>query len=439
MLPRLEIVRRARPVDLVAPIARALDADGDVSAAPLPQPAPYVAVEAEPDGDRGSVALHSALHSGAHSVEAWYERGRIGLRVGGRELTSRRYAAAPAPRDRLALTLTGTLVTALSRGPGGWTAHARARLTAPTTDEGWCAALSVTTRGAARVRAGGFGQVGLRDLRWVSEASGDPIRLPDGRLALTATHAGLGGFTSGHAGVWALDPASLHLEHLADLYFRRPDRPGVYGDHAVHLVRDGARWLVAASTWGDFDRKPGRLRVTLAETERDLLAGRHVLDARELPIPTGPSRSVGVWDPHLVRIDGVWHVGFVSAKRFFDFHPGLATGPTLDELTFRASAPDRRATEGTTLLRVDETWRVLASDGRDGRRNQRERFGVFDLDLAEIGALDAPYPTNIPWPTLTRLPDGSWLMATFNGRRWGGELPEYGTHGDVVFLRARST
>ena len=54
--------------------------------------------------------------------------------------------------------------------------------------------------------------------------------------------------------------------------------------------------------------------------------------------------------------------------------------------------------------------------------------------------MDAPYPTNIPWPTL--VPDGdSWLLVGFNGRSYGGPLPGYGTHGDLVFLRpaARST
>ena len=59
---------------------------------------------------------------------------------------------------------------------------------------------------------------------------------------------------------------------------------------------------------------------------------------------------------------------------------------------------------------------------------------MFDLDLRETGAIDAPYPTNIPWPTL--VPDGdSWLMVAFNARAYGGPLPGYGTHGDLVFLR----
>ena len=117
----------------------------------------------------------------------------------------------------------------------------------------------------------------------------------------------------------------------------------------------------------------------------------------------------------------------------------VAVGPTLDDLSFRAAAPDRIATEGSTLVRLEEGMRLLASDGRDGRRGQREGFPVFDLDLRQVGTLDAPYPSNLPWPTVTQLADGSWLMVTFNGSRWGGGLLDYGTHGQVVFLRAAAT
>jgi hypothetical protein len=243
-------------------------------------------------------------------------------------------------------------------------------------------------------------------------------------------------FDTAHTSVWSLDPATLELSHRSDLFFRRPDRPGAYGDHATHLLRDGDRWLVATSTWGDFDRRrPGAtLSVTLAESTDDLLTGRHLLDTRVLVLPTTGLKSVGVWDPHLVRTDDGWLVGFVSAPRFFRFHPALAAGPSLDALSLRSAATDRIATEGTTLMQLDGTWRVLASDGRDGRRGQRRGYPVFDLDLREVGSLDAPYPTNIPWPTLVPVGD-SWLLVGFNGRPYGGPLPGYGTHGDVVFAR----
>ena len=159
-----------------------------------------------------------------------------------------------------------------------------------------------------------------------------------------------------------------------------------------------------------------------------------MLDTTELPLPTDGFTSVAVWDPHLVREGDRWLVGFVSASRFFRFHPALAAGPSLDDLALVAAAPDRRATEGTTLLRVDDELLVLASDGRDGRRGERARFPVFGTDLVERGALDAPYPTNLPWPTLARV-DGRWLMVAFNGMPSGGRLLGYGTHGDVVIMR----
>jgi hypothetical protein len=177
------------------------------------------------------------------------------------------------------------------------------------------------------------------------------------------------------------------------------------------------------------------LRVTLAETDADLLRGTHVLDTRELPLPTDGLDSIATWDPHLVRRDGEWLVGFVSARRFFDFHPALASGASLDDLRLRGAATDRTATEGTTLVEVDGRLVVLASDGRDSSRDKRARFPVFDLEMADVGLLDAPYPTNLPWPSLAHV-DGSWLMATFNGRTAGGKLLGYGTHGDLVVMRS---
>jgi hypothetical protein len=75
----------------------------------------------------------------------------------------------------------------------------------------------------------------------------------------------------------------------------------------------------------------------------------------------------------------------------------------------------------------------VASDGRQGPRARRAQFPVFDLDLREIGRLDATYPTNIPWPTLLESPQG-WTMLTFDGTRAGGELVGYGSHGDLVVM-----
>ena len=85
-----------------------------------------------------------------------------------------------------------------------------------------------------------------------------------------------------------------------------------------------------------------------------------------------------------------------------DARPRCRCGPPLTS---------RRATEGTTLVRWDERWRVLASDGRDNPRRHRAAVPRARPRPAPDGApLDAPYPTNIPWPTLAPLPDGDWLL-----------------------------
>jgi hypothetical protein len=436
-LPRFAPLARLRPIAL---LAAPVQTTGD---GPCPQPAPSAALVAE--GLAGPVTLWWS--SGGDRLAASYADGLVTLEVtaGGRTSThrSRRHGRAGSA-DGLALTLTGTHLTALTRAEGVWTARGRIDLSdrVDTRDESWLAGLAVGHAGGVeRLEAGGFGQLGLRDLRVVSHADGSPYLL-DGRALLSATSAGPGFFDTAHTSVWSLDPDTLALEHRSDLFFRRPDRPGVYGDHATHLVRDAspgsgrATWLVATSTWGDFDanRRGASVGVTLARTDADLLTGRHVLDTEPLALPTDGFGSVGVWDPHLVRTEDEWLVGYVSARRFFRFHPVLAAGPSLDRLTVRGVDTRRRATEGTTLARLGGAWRVLASDGKDGRRGQRERYPVFDLAMRELGTITAPYPTNIPWPTLLPIGD-RLLLVGFDGTRAGGGLVGYGTHGDVVIAQ----
>ena len=410
----------------------------------MPAVAPYVAAMV----DIGGSATEVALHLGGLRLAAVWRDEEVSLAVDDRPVRSRRFARGRTP-SRLGISLTGTHLTAWADESGAWVARARYDLAdhLDTRDESVLGGLEIELPTGGGV-AGGFGQLGLRDVRVVSDADGGPIS-EGGGLWLTATSAGPGFFDTAHTSVWhleGLDPArasEVSLTHSADLFFRRPDRLGVFGDHATHLVRHAGSWLVATSTWGDFEepatragrRRDSGLRVTLAESGDDLLHGTHVLDTRELPLPTDGFTSIATWDPHLVLRDGRWLVGFVSAKRFFDFHPVLAAGPSLDDLTLVGAATDRRATEGTTLVDVDGQLVVMASDGRDGRRGQRARFSVLDTELTETGVLDAPYPTNLPWPTLARVDDG-WLMATFNGRPAGGKLLGYGTHGDLVVMRS---
>ena len=368
------------------------------------------------------------LASGDVTLTATYDE-RVALHVstGGRTTThrSRRSGRPEAAVEAVALALTGPQVTAFTQEAGEWVARARYDLTDrhDVHDEDWLGGL--TTSGD---ETGLFGQLGLRDLRVVSDADGSPY-VRDGRVLLTATSAGPGGFPTGHCSVWSLDPDTLELEHRADLFQRRAPG-GVYGDHAAHLLRDGDRWLLAASTWGDFDRHHRPVSVTLAESTADLTRGVHVVDARPLALPTEGFRSVGVWDPHLVRTDDGWLLGYVSARKYFSFHPALAAGPTLDTMTLRAVATDHRQTEGTTIARLDGQLRVLASDKR------RQSYPVLDLDLRDVGTIDAAYPTNIPWPTLVAL-EGQSLLIGFDGAAYGGRLVGYGSHGEVVIQRGR--
>ncbi|MGZ4452280.1 MAG: hypothetical protein ACXVD1_04940 [Nocardioides sp.] len=450
VLPRFENAARIRPVALIQHVQ--VRAGGARSATPCPRSAPYASAVATGVGDR----LVLSWRSGADVLEAEYADGRVRLHVtaGGRTTThaSRRRRRLPRPADAVALTLTGTHLTVLARsGDEPWEARGRVDVSEliDTRDAAWLAELSVAHEGTVEaLEAGSFGQLGLRDLRLTTHADGTPYRSDDGRAVLTATSAGPGFFDTAHTSVWALDTEALELEHLSDLYFRRAQQAGVFGDHATHLVRDGDGWLVATSTWGAFEVRPSDaereragVSVTIARTDADLLRGEHVLDTEPLILPTSGFTSVGVWDPHLLRTGDGWLVGYVSARRFFRFHPVVASGPALDRLEVRGVDPQRRSTEGTTLARLGGEWLVLASDGRDGRRGQRERYPVFDLSMREIGALDAPYPTNIPWPTLvpvTTDPDSELLMVGFDGSPWGGSLLGYGTHGDVVIARSVS-
>lgn len=396
-----ERIARRRPVDLVVPGSSLAEVVAPYAAAVGPSPV--------------------ALASGSDVIVGRYDGSAAWLEVttGGRTTRhrSRRHARVDGARE-VGVTLTGVHATVFTRGPGPWIARGRVDLRdrVDTRSPAWLAGLASDAPIAGR-----FGQLGLRDIRLVAG-------VPD-RVVLSATSAGPGFFDTAHTSLWELDPGTLALTHLSDLFFRRPDRPGVYGDHAVHVLRDGAGWLVATSTWGDFDRRAPAVGVTLARTGADLLSGVHLLDTEPLPLPVDGLRSVGVWDPHLIRTESGWLVGFVSATRFFRFHPVLAGGPALDRLSLLGAAADLTQTEGTTLAHLDGSWLVLASDGR------ARRYPVFDLTMNPIGELRAPYPSNIPWPTLVPVGD-DWLLVGFNGRRSGGDLPGYGTHGDVVIARA---
>lgn len=430
MIPPLVATHRFRPVALV----REERSSGFR--------APFAAVEATPSAV-GTATL--SLVSGQARLSCVYdaERGRVHLEVvdgRGRATLhrSRRHGRLVEPPTAVALTLTGRWLTAWSRsGEEDWTARTRVRVTdrVEVRDPAFLRELTVAAPvGVTAWRGGTFGQLGLRDLHLVTHADGSAY-VRDGRHWVTATHAGPGFADTAHTGVWSWLPGTDDLRPEGLLWWERGGL--VHGDHAVHVVRDDetGRWLVLASTWGDFDRT--RVAITMAATGDDVLTGEHVLTGCEVALPPPPGPHVAEWDPHLTRIDGSWHLAWVAARKFFDFRPALARAASLDgpwELV--GVADDRTATEGCVIVDTDAGWRLLASDGPEGPRRFRRRYPAYDLTMRETGEVDAPYGTNIPWPNVVRT-DAGWSMLTFDGTEYGGRLPGYGTHGDVIVLTER--
>ncbi len=286
------------------------------------------------------------------------------------------------------------------------------------------------TTGLTAVRAGLFGMAGVRDQHLVQHADGRPY-VKDGKAYLTGTCAGLGFFQQAHWGVFTLDlQQPTRLELVAQLFSRRGGM--VLGDHAGQVVRspEDDAWIVATSSWGDFDFDGVHVRHTV--TSDDVLSGVHLLATEPTPLPTTDSS----WDPGLTRIDGRWHVSFVESpsQQPFDFHPALAAGPAradwTEKLEMVGARTELHQCEGPVLARVDGEWWFLASDGH------HRHYPVFDLDVRRVGRLDAPYGTNIPHPQLVPLEDGSFLVVTFDGTQYAERVMGYGGHGDVLIMRS---
>ncbi len=405
--------------------------------------APFAAVEVEVERQAGTVVAGLSASDGDHVVATHGATDRtaaIEVRSAGRSRVVRRCRIDLREPFTFGFALCENQVTVLARPAGGvWRpllterrkVAARLDLRRPETLERygytWGARNGSATLG--EVRAGLFGMSGLRDPHVVQHADGRPL-VHDGKAYLTWTCAGLGSFRQAHWGVFTLDLADPSgLEQVAQLYTRRDGL--LLGDHAGQLVRDGDRWLVATSSWGDFDGGSG-VHVRHLGTRADLLSGVHVLDTEPVDLPT----AYDAWDPGFTRVDGRWFVGFVASpsQRPFDFHPALASTTAQSPwagLTPVGAADGLHQCEGPVIARVGEQWWLLASDGaaRD--------YPVFDLSMQRVGRLDAPYPSNIPHPQLLRRDDGSWLMVTFDGTQHAARTMGYGGHGDVLVMEDR--
>ena len=413
--------------------------------APAQAVAPFLAIEVDVRRSDEVVYAGVAGRDGQTEIVAAWDpvRGRLRLEVvagGTREVVrTRRLRLGESGVLRLALVLCENRATVLvSHGEGGaWTpvmsdrAAIRARLDLrdpallAELDFVWGARAGSVSLGP--VRAGVFGMIGLRDPHLVQHADGSAYEV-DGRQFMTWTCAGAGSFRQAHMGIFSFDPAVPDdLRAEGHLFFRRGGQ--VLGDHAGQMVRDGDRWLVVTSSWGDFHESG--VQALRAESRDDLLHGVHVLDASALDLPT-PHSS---WDPGLARVDGQWLVSFVASpsQQPFRFHPALAAGSAespWEGLELVGADAGLRHTEGPLLTRTSEGWRVLASDGH------ARRYPIYDLAMNQVGELNAPWLSNIPHPLLVEGTDGEVLMVTFDDTDpWRTRLG-YGGHGDVVVMVA---
>lgn len=410
--------------------------------------APYCAIEANVSSPDRKVALGLATDDGDRVVATYDPAGgrvSIEVRTAGRTSVVRRRTVRLPGSFTFGFALCENQVTVLADTGDGWqpllTERDKVRALVDLRVAGtlqrhraaWGLRGDSGGRGIEQVRHGLFGMTGLRDLHLVQHADGTPY-LRDDRAFFTATCAGLGFFQQAHLGVFTLDLAAPErLEQVGQIYSIRDGL--VLGDHAGQVVRDGDRWIVAVSSWGDFDTERG-VHVRHVMTEDDVLSGVHVLATERTTLPT----EVSSWDPGITRIDGRWHVSFVESPSQdpFDFHPALAAGPAGasswdEELSLVGAATDLHQCEGPILAKVGDQWWFLASDG-DARH-----YPVFDLGMRRVGRLDAPYETNIPHPQLVPREDGSWLVVTFDGTQYAEDVMGYGGHGDVLVLRERET
>ena len=433
---------RLRPTSLLDPgsvaVATEVDDTTGLTLAPGGPVAPFAAVVLRLDGHTGGAVLGLATQDGEQVVVRVTRRSLlVEVRSQGRTRILRRRRFRPPLDYSVAFVLCENQVTALVDAGEGWRPVVTERnrvlrhvdLRSEETLQQYCYAWQVDGSAHASVRAGLFGGVGLRDPHLVQYADGTPYQR-HGRLYLTWSAAGLGFFPQAHWTVWSMDPAApedLRLE--GHLFFRRDGL--VLGDHAGHLVRDGDRWIVAVSSWGDFDESP--VHVRHASSSADLLSGTHVLETQPLRLPT----RHGSWDPALLRADGDWWVAFVESPSQdpFVFHPALARTSQHDWTAGLApafAAADYRQCEGPRLVAGQSAPRVLASD-KDSRS-----YPLVDAGGHLRGRLDAPYPSNIPHPQLVPEPGGGWWLVTFDGTAFAPELMGYGGHGDVVVMRCRA-
>ena len=295
-----------------------------------------------------------------------------------------------------------------------------------------------------RVQAGYWGRAGVRDPHVVTWADGTPF-IADNKVYLTLTNAGLGFFQFAHWGVFTLDlsdnsPAGL--QQVGQIFWERGGV--VVGDHAGHIVYDDKinAFRLLVSNWGTFSGSG--VLINAATVHGDVLHGVNVIrNPRVQQLPTAVSR----WDPHMVRINGIWYIAFVESpsQNPFTFHPALAVGSRrgqFDNFTLVGRDERHTMTEGMVMQKIGGKWYVLCSSSLAEGPPFGGHYDIYDLHLRFLGFLHAPYPTNnIPHPMVFPVPNKQtqttrWRMVTFEGTQYYADILGYGTHGDFLIMDA---
>jgi len=289
-----------------------------------------------------------------------------------------------------------------------------------------------------RVRAGYFGEAGVRDPHCVQYADGTPY-IKNNKLYFTLTNAGLGFFEKAHWGVWTMDLSDYtNIEQVGNIFWYNEEEPNIIlGHHAGQIIRDeaGSRWIVVVSSWGDFGPQggdgalvPGVITypdkgsfgvpvfdpepnnpsnplvpvapgyeppVDILYDERpltdNLLTGVHILTGKKHPVNNTPFPTEGKWDPGLTRIDGRWYLSYVIALDLFsNFQPALARSPVggghRQAVQFVGADWGKRATEGPIIQKLGGKWRLFASCGDDEPPEFQNRYPIYFLRAANPGA-----------------------------------------------------
>src|SRR3954471_11264473 len=203
------------------------------------QVAPYASVEVKIESFAGATdedKVYAGLVQDADNyVLAWYDRvsGNAGVDVavaGAVQTLGSAAAGQPATPFRFAFALTSSTVVAFVDDGSGPVPIVQVRLDGHVDlrrpaalrayRNAFGSSASSGTTVLEGVKAGYFGELGMRDPHLVTHADGRPY-IVDGKAYFTFTNAGLAFFETAHWAVWRVDLETYDLEQVANLFFRR--------------------------------------------------------------------------------------------------------------------------------------------------------------------------------------------------------------------------